>query len=843
MIFKIIKLTLLLFLIASTRITVGAADSSADAIAIRVIPNPNHYSALRWYKEQGFSGSPQAIIVDGYEAVRDGRTVYVNAANISDGNNLYTNIYLISYNQEAGQATMDIFGQILVHWKFNKDIITPGKCNKTADTHCLLDSDCPASEHCLSAKANIIRDVRRLADLTEIKIVLEKYKNEKGAYPRLSSGTYLPGKTISTWPSWQEIFASELNAGLPNDPINQLGDCPDYNKITCWNEQEKKFADSDPADSALNLPAGSSVYVYEAKDNGASYESCGIMESGYITELEEGACAGSQQGAQYSETSENHPPVFSGENLSNGESGKPYQGFVSASDADNDPLSWKFTIIDCPLWNKLQMMNTVFANQKAIKAENAGQTADCKFNIIVNDNREGGEINKDFTIKTVNKNLPKIEQISDKISAVGKNFAFTIKASEADRQYPLFYSFSGYPSGFNSSGGLDANKHDFNISGIVVDETKEYETTVIASDIYKGDSDPIIFKTIITNQPPNIISEPIKEAVACLNYNYNIEANDPDSHSLSYLDLEKSLPADLSLNENTGKISGIPKTTGVFPVKIDVRDQYYNQTNPKANAEKAQSYDLKVDNEVFSVTPPTNSDVWVFANGGAGLYYNPISGYPTMYEATVKTSTNNHITYKLSNSAHPVPSAFLALTSDFVIVINEDGKIQGTPTNNISDPGVYTVIITAANDCGASYSASFNITVKKNEWCGDGACHSAALSMENCAVCLADCACGSSQVCYNGLCCSPANCAAAPNWCSSHSDGCGKTINCGNCGPNAICDNGDCACASGNFSACDGNKRDSNGCECNLNIGVCQFGACTPYCVFDATAFDGCIIN
>ena len=50
---------------------------SSDVIGIRIIPNPNNYSIDRWYKSQGFSGSPQKLTVDGYEAIRDGRTVYV----------------------------------------------------------------------------------------------------------------------------------------------------------------------------------------------------------------------------------------------------------------------------------------------------------------------------------------------------------------------------------------------------------------------------------------------------------------------------------------------------------------------------------------------------------------------------------------------------------------------------------------------------------------------------------------------------------------------------------------------------------------------------------------------
>src|SRR5680860_544168 len=72
-----------------------------DAIGIRVIPNPNHFSVSRWYESQGFYRSPQALIVDGYEALRDGRTVYINAAHIlPETKQIYTNICLL-YTSDA----------------------------------------------------------------------------------------------------------------------------------------------------------------------------------------------------------------------------------------------------------------------------------------------------------------------------------------------------------------------------------------------------------------------------------------------------------------------------------------------------------------------------------------------------------------------------------------------------------------------------------------------------------------------------------------------------------------------------------------------------------------------
>jgi hypothetical protein len=198
------------------------ASTSPDAIAVRVLPNEAHIGIERWYQNQGFFGSPQTLKVDGYEAIRDGRTVYVSAANII-GNNLYTNIYLISYNQDQEQETVDIFGQILSHWKFNANIITTGNCSIDNTMTCNYDSDCSFDEYCASEKSEITRDVKRMADLMEIIYAIENYKDINSEYPMLSSGTYIPGATISTWPSWQTTFKNELGITLNNAPEKHRG--------------------------------------------------------------------------------------------------------------------------------------------------------------------------------------------------------------------------------------------------------------------------------------------------------------------------------------------------------------------------------------------------------------------------------------------------------------------------------------------------------------------------------------------------------------------------------------------------------------------------------------------
>ena len=256
---------ILFFLLLAMRDPLSAAGVSADAIALRVLPNPDHHSPLVWYKKNvKLQGSPQSLTVDGYEAVRDGRTVYVNAANIDLANNkFYTNIYIISHNQEAEISTIDIFGQLLIYWKFNTNLASVEKNKVRSDT-------------------------KRLVDLNIIESALENYKNKHGNYPELNAGTYIANKTISVWPSWRETLSKELGISLPFDPINKLGACGiNYNPDTCWDDKNKKF---DGIISA-GLPDGSKVFAYATDKNGGDYYLCANWESGFIIEPAPVSCA------------------------------------------------------------------------------------------------------------------------------------------------------------------------------------------------------------------------------------------------------------------------------------------------------------------------------------------------------------------------------------------------------------------------------------------------------------------------------------------------------------------------------------------------------------------------
>lgn len=126
-----------------------------DAIGIRILSNPKHLSPTRWYYEvKNFKGSPKPIKLDGYEAIQDGRTVYAAAANLDGGGQVFTNIYLISYNEGASAETINIFNQLLANFKLNdnlddKKVCTDGK------TVCKSDLDCTPSV-CEDAKSEVM---------------------------------------------------------------------------------------------------------------------------------------------------------------------------------------------------------------------------------------------------------------------------------------------------------------------------------------------------------------------------------------------------------------------------------------------------------------------------------------------------------------------------------------------------------------------------------------------------------------------------------------------------------------------------------------------------------------
>lgn len=498
-----------------------SADSP-DAIAVRVVPNPKHVNALRWYKDQGFKGAPQSVIVDGYEGIRDGRSVYINAANIVNKNGtelLYTYIYVISYNQAAEKPTVDILGQILEHWKFNSERNISGTCSNNTGKHCLIDDDCLTegkTGFCNSQKSGIVRDTRRLADLAEIKIYVEEYKTKYGKYPTLNAGSYLPNRTISTWPSWQITLGKELNKKMPIDPINKLGDCggSQYNEITCWDNQAKTFAGNLSNVNNIILPENSKVYILTFATDGLNYGVCSTMESPFVQNGSGGGCGGSSSTWQGSGDvmASSTPTLNYGGSVIRLLSGQKLEYYVRASDLQSGltPSSWKITFRDeasfsSGLWTATPVLKTVstMPNARQVYAAKVGKQGDYYFTITITDTH-GGTASANFTVRVTNPN-PVVKNVVNAEIEVAESTGvnYPLKFTISDDNKPMTYQLSAtLPNGMV----ITSNDTSYQISGAPIISTPQdtdYNFTFTAIDYYGGQTSKD-FTIKIKNNPPVI---------------------------------------------------------------------------------------------------------------------------------------------------------------------------------------------------------------------------------------------------------------------------------------------------------------------------------------------------
>jgi hypothetical protein len=298
-----------------------------DGIGIRIAENPFHLSASQWYAARGFSGSPQELTIDGYEAVRDGATLYVAATNVdgSGSGNVYSNIYVLSYNPNAKPETLEIAKQMEANLLFNVNLeqethnhcveptaggASPIFLNNGAAVSCTADWECAAYRedlHCASTKAKLQRDRVRLGDMQAMTRQLEQQKARQRSYPAANSGTFIAGLASSRWPSWGQSFGQEVGGSLPQDPVNRYmacGRCKSgttlgkvcsetsecapsetcvsemgtdasrngFEPATCWNPATQHYFCPALIGSNGSVVQDSHVYQYRALDNGARYE-------------------------------------------------------------------------------------------------------------------------------------------------------------------------------------------------------------------------------------------------------------------------------------------------------------------------------------------------------------------------------------------------------------------------------------------------------------------------------------------------------------------------------------------------------------------------------------------
>jgi hypothetical protein len=275
------KLDLNPIIFSSALVKVQPTD---DVIGIRIYTNKtNKYPAV-WYFDNVINpnSSIETTTMDGYQAVKDGRTIYASAANLPQicvgGNNAtfcttdndcgggqcklqspITDIYVIAYNENAAPTTLQIYNLMVENFNLNTN----------------LKSEYPAN-YALK-KGQLRRDTIRKADLTYINQLLATYHQNKGKFPTLEAGTFVKAHTISTWPSWQTALGGALGAGLPSDPLNVLS-VSAQGQNDCTGE---KYKTADCATICSRDTAGATKTGCKANEQCIGDQYCSICPLGY----------------------------------------------------------------------------------------------------------------------------------------------------------------------------------------------------------------------------------------------------------------------------------------------------------------------------------------------------------------------------------------------------------------------------------------------------------------------------------------------------------------------------------------------------------------------------------
>ncbi|GEM_PF-6831368 len=230
----------------------NSTSNIRDAIGFQIYENPKHFSAQEWYDDQVrnnvFSkGSPQSTVVGPWNALRDGNTYFIAGPGGVLPSSVYTNIFVLTYNEGASQGTKAIMDQLLENIRFL------GRAGLSTDD-----------------EKKLARDMTRLADVGRIRRALKNTKDSQGAYPTIPAGSFKANESTSKWPVSWKGFGIELGITMPEDPSNVFGAVcsttfgAGYDDTTCYNNKVARNV-------AFQCPVNSHVYTYAVNSSGSAY--------------------------------------------------------------------------------------------------------------------------------------------------------------------------------------------------------------------------------------------------------------------------------------------------------------------------------------------------------------------------------------------------------------------------------------------------------------------------------------------------------------------------------------------------------------------------------------------
>jgi hypothetical protein len=377
----------------------------------------------------------------------------------------------------------------------------------------------------------------------------------------------------------------------------------------------------------------------------------------------------------------NSAPVLGGSPALTAKAGTAYSFSPTASDADNDPLT--YTITGMPAWASFNVANGALSGTPG--DANVGQTEDIE--ITVSDGKATDSIGPFRITIAAHDAVPNPTNTAPKISGTpapmvqaGGTYIFVPTATDAEND-KLTFSIANRPqwATFSTANGqLSGTPTAANVgtsTNIRISVSDGKATTDLAPFQIQVQAPP--------NSAPTISGTPTTSVQAGTAYSFQPTAADVDKNTLAWSIVNK--PSWAAFSVTTGKLSGTPTAANVGTttnIRISVSDGKLSAALP--------AFSLAV---TAAPSSPVNRAPTISGSPATSVQVNTAYNFtPTAADADGDT-----LTFSITNK--PTWATFSAST----------GKLSGTPTATGASNGI--VIAVTDGKSTAVALAAFSITV------------------------------------------------------------------------------------------------------------------------------------